>query len=241
MTTLAQCTIYGASWLTASGGVWGLFDKIQDVSSDKFNNVVTNWINGISWGAERRDSKIVIYEMFVKFFGAKHFSFRCLFRSILYSLIVLLISFILTKGYSIKRWDLPNITGLCALFILMILQDYFSLFITRIFLKKFVSSKYNNVLLIFFINIIAAFFISVTIVGTFTYFVFVTLAAKDQPFDIKKFYSGCMHLMRPATNINNGAGLYIDMIYLGSLWIVLIQFAGWITKAGSALFKYFNR
>ncbi len=244
MLNLNQFTIYTASWLTAAAALWKLFGYLAEVSSENLNRQVTNWIKGINWNTNRPDSKTVVYALFLSFFGEKHFTVKCFLKSALYTLTIYLILFLIISVHEKEKYGFfLDVYVFYIILIVMIIQDYLSLFVTRTLLKKIVKSKINNIFTVFVLSFLITLLISsiITIPVIFMMFSF----SESKTSVMKFIWKSYVQLISPALNSDDLLwqtkwGAFLNTIYLGTFWIMLIQGAGVFTKITSLLFKYFN-
>jgi hypothetical protein len=133
--------------------VYGAFARFDGDQSDENRQFVRSWLLGLKVKPEGWQS--VFTEIFSKFFGPKHWSLKCLMRSLLLTFFVILVLSLMygpgaKETWSGTQWHATRVGGLSSgvsdffrflpLAILPFLSacfaDYFSLWKTRFFLTR---------------------------------------------------------------------------------------------------------
>jgi hypothetical protein len=244
-----QFLIYTAAWLGIISAIWNLFGYIAEVSSAEFNKKVTLWIESIGARKIKSESKEVIYGMFTRFFGEKHFSKKCLIRSCAYSTtifaLILLISILFAEDdIPINSFDgfLLYILLLLPILLVMILQDFLSLYKTRVLLNIVMKSKRESLSGLIFIDVFTTFLLSVFISLLFQYLKYAVWGddffGGPNPFHnfSKTFFD---HFYETSLQLSGSGRIFIT-IYLGTFWILIVQLAGAFTKLSSKTLGYFK-
>jgi len=149
MPYLSNVVVYLTSWVAVIAAVWKLFGYIAEVAAPEFNTKVTTWLSSLGSAHIHSGSKEIVYGMFIDFFGDKHWSKKCIGRSLIYSctiIVLILFYWKLTNPGSFKLFftygdktsllTLGFIGGALTIFAMIIVQDYIILLKSRLFLKK---------------------------------------------------------------------------------------------------------
>lgn len=76
--------IYGASWVTITGGVWALFERAETVVAPAIKAEISMWLRNLK-GPSIRAWPHTFVQVFDRVFGSRHVSWRCFVRSALAS------------------------------------------------------------------------------------------------------------------------------------------------------------
>ncbi|TCC97211.1 hypothetical protein [Pedobacter hiemivivus] len=232
------------SWLAIIGGVWSLFSKISEVANKDLNLKVKAWIQNVNLSEHNVPIKEILYEMFVGYFGVKHFSLKCFFRSALYStllfLIIGLLSGLFTEslmGHRVHRDIAPvGFRGYFSphfyIWLTMIFQDFISLYFTRLLLRKILNTSVHRVRTIVFISFLLTLFTSILFAVFFYKLYTVQGSLVYAPISLKTIYALVWPFRDP--------GMFYAAIYLGTLWIIIIQSAGAVARLFFKVLKYFD-
>ena len=144
-------TFFG-SWLSISAGIYGLFNKAGESVNEPTRRAVADWLQNIKLDRELPNWPQTFAVLFDSVFTDKHWSWQCLGRSMIASVvtfILLIMSFssldslrdlaIYTSTFS--SFLETAILGLIAGLILNFIPDYLSLLETRVLLSKISHSK----------------------------------------------------------------------------------------------------
>lgn len=125
-------------------GVFARFDRIQTRNNRQF---VGRWLTGLSAPQVGWDSFFV--ELFDGIFGTRHWSVKCVFRSVVLSLFIMAMLTFYLNMLSHSLWLLSPIT--LVLVATACITDYFSLWKTRYLLTRFntISTRISALGLIF--------------------------------------------------------------------------------------------
>lgn len=168
-------------WATVIGGIWGLFNAMEESSNRKFKTKVSEWLKNLAKESSANLIKIALIffiKSFDRIFGEKHLSFKCFFRSCVASLLAVLIVSIIyfaSNRFEIQKamvWHAPNgLSYISYIFILTLflnfIPDYISLLETRWILKKAVGVRIGHLALLLLLDIIftyAIFYFSTIII-----------------------------------------------------------------------------
>lgn len=203
---------------------------------------VLSWIQSIGSKKIKANPNEVFYGMFIRLFGERHFSFKCILRSVTYSTIMFILIIILLKR--IEPWFLINwqkwisYTGL-FLYLLLCVQDYFSLFKTRLILGFLGRSKFKNVFIIVLIDILTTICIMTIFLNLF-YLITDRLAGRHFPLN----FECVIFALNPWEMVHNSwiynIQYFFDTVFLGTFIIIIIQLSGIFTNIYYRLSEYFR-
>jgi hypothetical protein len=124
------------------GVVWGFFKGVESVLTDDTKLQIAVWLVGVEVGEKVQPWPNTFAKVFDRVFGDKHLSWRCFWRSILASLVVAAIAWLL--AYPSSLGELSSLTpghswswfafigaALVVLFLGNLVPDYLSLLCTR--------------------------------------------------------------------------------------------------------------
>jgi hypothetical protein len=157
---IVSLTALFGSWAVVTGGVWKLFDRIEKVASQEAKENASQWLLQLKMEDHFTNWANTFSEAFDNIFGARHFSWRCFYRSAIASLIAVIVvtlfwGYIRTEEFLSFVGDSDFFEDLFFIFlvtaILNMLPDYISLLESRYiisFLRKS-HSVFKHIALIF--------------------------------------------------------------------------------------------
>lgn len=157
--------LYLLAWFSSMAGVWLLFDRAAIVLNDNLRTKLSAWLknDNIRSSKEWPDIFIAIFD---NFFGEKHFSWKCFFRSSLASICVVimmtLVLYLVFGSFPLVMDEPASYLFFFGItFLLNIIPDYFSLLQTR----KILNWMRNSNLFVRFLLLVLDFLLTTFIVG----------------------------------------------------------------------------
>ena len=160
--------IYIGSWLSITGGLYGLFSKAGDLLKKESREKLSRSIKGLDL-PKRANWPEMFAELFDGVFGEKHLSFRCFFRSSIASLFSLVVVGMILEGVTRGKAEvfglIPVYSGLVGpivaiVFVVLIvlintIPDYLSLYETRMMLNWLRrSASWRRVVFFLFLDVL---------------------------------------------------------------------------------------
>jgi hypothetical protein len=141
LTTMwGQLTLLFASWSVLSGGIWKLFERVDKVANADARHETAQWLNNVDIGGPVNRFAASFAHAFDSVFGARHFSWKCFYRSCLASMIwssVLFLFWGATHPHDLRQ---NGVSDYLTWWIIMtgasnLIPDYLSLLKTRYLIK----------------------------------------------------------------------------------------------------------
>jgi hypothetical protein len=142
--SVPQWAAYVASWLGLVAGVWALFERAETVINEPTRRSISAWLKNV--GAPGASSWTTdFYYVFRRFFGERHWSWRCFLTSAVTSTVSLglLVLFGSAMGWWFGGQSLVDeiVAVLVVAAVLNLLPDYLALLKTRFTLRWLVAAK----------------------------------------------------------------------------------------------------
>jgi hypothetical protein len=169
--------------------VYRIFAKFDSDQSDGNRKFIRDWLLGLT--VDDRKWETFFREIFAKFFGPKHLSLRCVIRSTILSVSIILIIYAIWLGIDSTRVEsfkgaLGNLVfailfaTVCACII-----DYLSLWKTRILLtKSHLSNRASTALLLVVGDFVATSFLFLFVYTLIAYTFFFIVGFKISPISL---------------------------------------------------------
>ena len=135
--------IYIASWLSVTGGIYGLFNKAEDVLGEESRSAIADWLKRLDLPLQTLSWSNTAARIFDTIFTDKHLSHKCFLRSsfasVLSVFVVSLVALLLTGKYPNQLIEQDTAMGyvlfLIATLVCNVIPDYFSLLETRLMIN----------------------------------------------------------------------------------------------------------
>jgi hypothetical protein len=161
--------VHVPSLLTSSaafGAVWGTFAKFDRMQSRTNRRFVGRWL--LSLKGPERNWNAFFAELFTKFFGRVHLSWKCVFRSITLTLILVGALFVFSFG---SVGIFPPLLMAVPVFSATFINDYVSLGKTRFLLTRIGTTDKLGVM----VGVVVVDFLATTILYLFFMIIFFVL------------------------------------------------------------------
>lgn len=89
--TLIPWLALAGSWVTTTGELWKLFERIDKVASPEAKGAVSSWLRNLDVSEAFASWPATFAAAFDSVFGKKHFTLRCFYRSCIASLVAVII------------------------------------------------------------------------------------------------------------------------------------------------------
>jgi hypothetical protein len=219
---LSPIFFYIGTWAALIGGIWAFFNATDSVVVPDIKIKISAWIKGFSFRRHRSHSGNILFEAFIAYFGQKHFSWRCISRSFILSLelvLLTLLAYLASGPLAMMRHLMLDVESYIPFCILCIIQDYFALYKTRLLLNFFARMNIAAILLLDFITTIII-----------AYIIFVPIAF------LMNLYDGQFIGIEQLSSYFVEAYLYPNLnaidpyiafysIFIGSIWLWLYVFS----------------
>ena len=229
---------YLGTWAVFAGGIWFLFDRAEEAVSPTVKRSASAWLRKVDPAATAARWPSLFAVAFDKLFGEKHWSWRCISRSAVASLLsvgVLLCLYWSIHGY--VGWDLldgPASLGESLPYIAMwgawnVLPDYLSLLQTRWVLRR-LEARGSAALVVVDLVITAFIAIAGHVLLMFVQTIF-GLSFNDVLYSLSGDFEWWLDHMRDLVTLDSTLapvtlGIFFYSTFLTSVWLWLYLAAG---------------
>lgn len=241
--------LYIGSWLSLTGGIYGLFDKAGKVVHPDTKKASAQWLKNLDLPEELPNWPAIFAETFDSVFTRKHLSWGCFWRSCVASVVavaIVTLTVAAVGGRSFFREEILESFGgagrttffLFALFTLTynLLPDYLSLFETRLvigWIGKSNAGLRTLALLLFDVAATALiFFVVGLVVMTNLVAIIMSIFISTDVGTLTKMTEAFWNGLRfsGSTPKAAGLGIFIYSTFFTSVWVWLYALSGFLIK-----------